>query len=547
MKPPWGPRSSREPNPFRPIFGEPAEVPIPLLWKVAYYATTISLTRRSFCSNVGLISLALKDPGRLPLAMADLVSPKENAMRKKGLLAVPILLSLLTYLAGCVVNKAISASAVADNLAVEKAQNEMLLLNVLRGKDHRPMYVTGISKINGQVKAEASLGATVPFGSVGGDGKGNGGAGIAHYVASPSATYNWNPNFDVIVFDTSEFMHGFLAPVSSDIFAYYWNLGFYPEVLFHLMVLKVQVTVEPGECTADTKQVEEVEEYIFKNNHERGDTEPVELKRFADWVRQFLEKKPHFVEGKIEPLGPKLEEKDAQNALIKGLKEGLTLIPVGKQFQFQRLASAPVELKMDTEAFPEIEYQTTTIAKQPGTESYMHKERCSVAAESQITAGVMRQQSEVFKTKDGRDVKMTIALFLRSPEAILYYLGELARLEQQRQEVPFVCIDGNPEPLFVVVPRDCDCGKSAVEVTNSDRVAYAIPVPEDENVKPGCKELAQENKIVKPNCEETGFRQLSSCDPGRSMEALTIVAQLIALQKSAKDLPTTSVVRVVGQ
>ena len=38
-----------------------------------------------------------------------------------------------------------------------------------------------------------------------------------------------------------------------------------------------------------------------------------------------------------------------------------------------------------------------------------------------------------------------------------------------------------------------------------------------------------------------------ACAPGRSMQSLSLVNQLISLQKSAKDLPGTGVIRTIGQ
>ncbi|HYU32801.1 MAG TPA: hypothetical protein VEW48_11615 [Thermoanaerobaculia bacterium] len=466
---------------------------------------------------------------------------------------VPFLLILLACVTGCVVNKAISASAVADNLAVEKAQNEMLLLNVLRAKDHLPMYVTSISNITGSIKAEASLNATVPFGS---------GAPAVHYTASPSATYYWNPTFDVTVWDTSEFMHGFLTPVSSDIFAYYWNLGFYPKVLFHLMVLRVQITVKHEVC--DTKLDDRlVDEYIFQNNHERGNTFPKEIKRFAEWVDYFLEQNPHLVEGKIESLVPTLTREAAQGALVQGWKEGLTLIKLGEdEYQFQRLAASPAILKLDRggdgDALQKI-YDWVSMPPMPpssgeGREEYQHHEPYSSERDAEgcpekatkssdsvpqakASAGQFRE-SGLIQAKDGR-ARMTITLYLRSPEAILYYLGEVARLEEDQGKAPSICIGGRLGPLFVA-RRKGECARSLVSVATGEGSAYSIP--------------AQENSINMEEDEANDSKCFPkfdllplSCDPGRSMEVLTIVSQLIALQKSGKNLPTTSVVRVVGQ
>lgn len=431
---------------------------------------------------------------------------------------------ILVMATGCIVNKAIPASAIADNLAVEKAQNEMLLLNVLRGKDHNPMVVTGISKITGSIKAEATLGATIPVGSFRGDGS----RSASNYVASPGATYNWNPSFDVNVFDTSEFMHGFLTPVSVDVLAYYWNLGFYPEVLLNLMVLKVDVKKVSG-CGDVSKKKKDVVELILPNNHEWGDTDPVELKRFGIWIDHFLEKaNPYFVEGKAERLGPEFEAPEAQRALIKGLKEGLTLAEAkGGKFQFERVAPPRQILTVEGgDKTLEFLYNWTELGFKGARRREGDERDCPSATTG--GASVQLMQSEPANGDD----RYSITFFLRSPEAILYYLGELARIEEKRKETAYYCLGGKLQPLFVVL-RGGECDeKKSVQATSADGVSYAIPVPADPPSECCCK--------------KTEWAKVT-CDGGRSMEALTVVAQLIALQKSAKDLPTTSVVRVVGQ
>jgi hypothetical protein len=90
--------------------------------------------------------------------------------------------------------------------------------------------------------------------------------------------------------------------------------------------------------------------------------------------------------------------------------------------------------------------------------------------------------------------------------------------------------------MFVVLRSDQKSCRSAVEATTRDGVTYYIPAQGDEVEYESCNGKAFDLKELK-----------DPCDPGRSMHALTVVSQIIALQKSAKDLPTTSVVRVVGQ
>jgi hypothetical protein len=96
----------------------------------------------------------------------------------------------------------------------------------------------------------------------------------------------------------------------------------------------------------------------------------------------------------------------------------------------------------------------------------------------------------------------TLTFILRSPEAILYHLGELIRSHNP----PITC-EG---PLFVV--QNCaSSSQCAVEVCYCGS-RYTIPAQ----------------------------------GAGASMHVLSLLSQLIALNRSATDIPTTGTLRVVG-
>ena len=65
---------------------------------------------------------------------------------------MPVLLTALAgclFLGGCATRSAMVGHAVDCNQAVEREQNRILLLNILRAKDQRPMYFTAISQLRG--------------------------------------------------------------------------------------------------------------------------------------------------------------------------------------------------------------------------------------------------------------------------------------------------------------------------------------------------------------------------------------------------------------
>lgn len=124
-------------------------------------------------------------------------------MNRRVSVKIIFLLILPLFAVSCVSNKTLASNAVSYNLAVERAQNRMLFLNVIRASDRLPMYLTDVSKVTGSIKSDVTASLAVPFG----------GTGAGKNIVTPGTTYSLNPTFDVNVLSTQEFMRGFLQPI----------------------------------------------------------------------------------------------------------------------------------------------------------------------------------------------------------------------------------------------------------------------------------------------------------------------------------------------
>jgi hypothetical protein len=121
------------------------------------------------------------------------------------------------------------------------------------------------------------------------------------------------------------------------------------------------------------------------------------------------------------------------------------------------------------------------------------------------------------KPNGGHDKHVIV---LRSPEAVLTYLGELARAQLdgvhgggEKTYVPTAWADdAHAEPMFVMKTGEPAPGQAVVQVEYEGSTYY---VPRDASA-------------------------------GRSMQSLSLLAQLIGLQKNAAELPTTTSVRVMN-
>src|SRR5262249_24663340 len=161
--------------------------------------------------------------------------------------------------AGAVIDN-YSGRAVDYNREAEQAQEQVLLLNIVRASLRRPMQFTSLQSITGSANVSASVaGGTTdvrqtPYLSqfpnlVQSTNIGTALSRIATATASGNASMGGSATFTVPVLDTQEFYQGLLAPAPFQVFAYSLQQGFPPQLLAALFVLKVEITrLDDGSC-----------------------------------------------------------------------------------------------------------------------------------------------------------------------------------------------------------------------------------------------------------------------------------------------------------
>ncbi len=384
---------------------------------------------------------------------------------------LPRLLSAVAALAlaGCVTHGALSSRAVDYNTAAETARNEMLLMNILRARDRRPMVFTGLSRITGSVRAESQIGAAASTGSAAPDVQ----------AFSPSFGFSDSPTFDVAVLDSQEFTRGIMTPVGTEILEYFWDQGYNREVLLYLVVDRFEV-----ECgTAVGAPLRVLENDPTESSFGAFSSLVADLADTGRW---------QFDELLTERIGPPVDATEARRLP--------TLV---------QMASSPLRLRPLADGTFQLEKTSTKL-------------RLTIP-ETGACGGGSRDSVRLYDTREAVEAAARLApgesrarIVMRSPQSILHYLGELARPEREvairarRADQPV-----SERRLFAVRPGGA-CPASEVSV-RYDGSRWAIP------------------------------RGAAECDGGRSMQSLAITAQLMSLLQSAKDLPTTSTVRIVGQ
>jgi hypothetical protein len=187
-------------------------------------------------------------------------------------------------LCSCSVIDDYSWRAVDYNREAAQAQQQVLLLNVIRASLRRPMQftslqtVTGSANVTGSVNGGAQRVDNTPLvARFPGLTPGNTNSALNRIITG-NVTGNVNmggsATFTVPILDTQEFYRGILTPIPLQAFDYYLQQGYPAELLFDLMVLKVEVTrLDDGSCRKFTFQ-----------NSVRNDLEFGQFHAFIDYM-----------------------------------------------------------------------------------------------------------------------------------------------------------------------------------------------------------------------------------------------------------------------
>lgn len=448
--------------------------------------------------------------------------------------AVFIIIAALSSLSGCASKNAFVTQSMKANLSLEEAHNQILLLNVMRAAYRRPMYFSTITEFNGPI----------------GQGFATGSLGLAFmpYDAAPNITpaIQFTPDrasFKVAPLDNQEFVAGFTTPIKLATFDYFWQQRWPPELLLALMVDHVSVSkVNSGKPKGEPFKVFE----NYPGSKEKYD-EFVHLVHVLASVGCQLKVSTAIEQDPM--VGPLL---NAANLLkldqrILAVKEGILLHredPPGPSETYSlRLARKtsglvvkPTCLDSLDSAQKRIDDQSSKLYKNMSTFLEQTKELpIQVFSSTEPSTPASRDASKLVgapQAVGGCDKDcIVLNIGFRSPQSIVYYLGELARTQIFGTEP---CISG------AITPEDkCEKYAPTIRMRGKEYEILPIAVTNESTTTRGDLGVEYFGKYY-------SIRTLAD-KPDRSMQALSLVSLLIGLQKKASDLPTSSTVRLIGQ
>jgi hypothetical protein len=152
------------------------------------------------------------------------------------------------FIAGCSLAPFIASNSIDYNTTVESVTNSVLVTNILRARDGAPLYFSDLSQIRGSLQLNVQpVQATLPFGKI-------------HNSVAPGAaqagplSVNTQPGFDFAPLNTKNFAKGMLNGIDANMFAYFFQRT-PPNILLNLVVSQVERYRRIGSNKDDEKYI----------------------------------------------------------------------------------------------------------------------------------------------------------------------------------------------------------------------------------------------------------------------------------------------------
>ncbi len=514
------------------------------------------------------------------------------AVQWRAWLSISLPILACVALVGCAVVDQYSGRAIVYNLEAEQAQDQALLLNIVRAYLHRPMQFTTVSSITGVASvsggAQYTLPTNVPFRPAI-----NGATGIAAFPTLPTwqatGSVSGGPVFTVPVLDTQEFYDGILKAIPGQIWDLYIQANYPPDLLFNLFVMKA--VMHRADClkydhTAKCELV--VENYVGR------DVQIHMFQALGDyllWLGMTTARPEPDTVPLVQPYTTNVNLRYV-GALTADKKNIQLAAPAGGSATSEPAQAKPYKLCFAPRAHQDLVYPNSLCdysgrRQKPNAQ----KQRRSPNAKSSEEAATGEIDNEIkssgsasvglyltsefinrlehiahddglrneevlnasgktaleddldrFGSSRGRrPFGVTLTIYMRHTEGMIYYLGELVRRSLTRDygEKPREIFTRQPD-AYVNYKDYSQFWKHPCEMASKD-CAYIFRLKEELAPTPG--------EFVSVAYAGRWYSVSSAFDPDlpdRSSLSLDFLKQLIAVNSSAKSLPQSSVITTVG-
>jgi hypothetical protein len=392
----------------------------------------------------------------------------------------------LALLPGCSLSSDIGRHSIAYNGTVEQATNAVLVLNVLRARDRMPLYFTAIGAIHGSLSLSAALGYDL--------------SNVANNAALPALFGATNPSFDIGPLDRQEFARGLIHPIDPGLFRLLSERGLPDQLLIHLLVSRFEDSETGRTVSNDPRRHNDLDPLARRACAAQGMAAQPPCDPFQAVVDAMTQGGRLSFNGytRLIPVGPRLSAGSASAPdILTALREpGMSLRPDGSGWRLYR-AVGQVALCLPGKG----QGQHTAFA--------LDAEAPQVSPMSQEGKPCGADEVVESPTPAGHPATPGTSWYLRSVDELLHYLGDVQRREQEGVAYQIDTNDGSPR-LFRLTETEPEHSSMSVDYRGTRWWVAAY-------------------------------------DPSRDMtvSVLSLTNQLLNLQKSAGELPSSGTLRLI--
>lgn len=428
-------------------------------------------------------------------------------------------LFLLIGLTGCSFPGTVQRIAVDYNTTVAGMTNEVTLLNIVRAKEGMPLQYTGFNRMSGSISVTGTA-------KVNGALKGSGISdentsqtagtaitntvkrvvteGVDTYTPEVGGSITSGPSFDVTVYDTQKFYQGILSAIPFSTAANFIDQGFDNQVLMRLLVRKVEFKLSDDVAGYGAKG----KVVLTLDNVASGP----EALRFAreiacyrlGWDKRRADPKVLLPVSRLAP------------STVTGGGIKLSELPVldGQKFDLDKPIGPGANGDADVNIVRLSDEKTVATLRPNGSCDARALPATPKDAPDPIynDDGTMMLAVSDGKVVRPTPVKVTMAMTLRSTEAVIRFVGDYLEANER-----FARSASPADRTFLV----------------SGRPLFSISM--DRSGKP----------VVSARLLDRRYYVLDDANRRQNMMVLALVQQLINLQKESVDRPTTVPVQVI--
>jgi hypothetical protein len=432
-------------------------------------------------------------------------------------------------LSGCAVVDQYSGRAVGYNVEAEQAQEQALLLNVIRASLRKPMQYTSVTTITGIAMSSGTASLNFPIGVH---------PASVFKTGMLAGTVGGGPSFTVPVLDTQEFYQGIMKPIPGQLIDFYVHEEYPREEIFNLFIEKIVLRRADCNPSSHLKNCE-----MTFINYPGTDLDFDLTQAVIEHLLNLGLSTEKVLEDKTKAKG-----KDcSSNSSSADSSKDCSPPPPAFRFCF-----SPREILV--QAYVDESARCGSLAQGMSRQTIGENARKTTTAPIRLSDSFIHDLERIliYETTQNRqddsygyqpnlaaftNKRVTFDIYTRSTEGIIYYLGEIVRRrlypDQQFARGPRT-VKIKIGPFYTQIPTE--------------------PCPLENKVSGfRCHNLfVLDNgfEAGSPLSVNYGGTQYSvpsdSGEAGKTMHVLSLVKQLLAVNTSAKSLPQTNVISVIS-